>query len=261
MSNQNLNLGFIGTGGITEAFVTGILKCTAIGPIEKIWLTQRSEHRSSRLAAKFEQVAVLDSNQEIANAADWLFLAVLPEQAEAVLQEIKIPTAKILVSLVAGLSVEKIRQITGVEKVHRIIPLPPVEHGLGPIPIFPACETIENLLNQIGTAVPITDEEHFSACSAASAVMATYFEFSSSVAAWIHAQGLPEDASATYATTMLQALAATTVGKDFHQHDEMSEECLTPGGLNESILFQLRETGWFDSIEQNLNRIYSRINK
>ena len=41
----------------------------------------------------------------------------------------------------------------------------------------------------------------------------------------------------------------------------MSNECLTPGGLNEQVLRECRELGWFQTIAQRLDNIAVRINR
>ena len=77
-----MKLGFIGTGIITEAMVTGLLKSDFRA--SEILISRRGEATSTRLSKMYERVHVCDDNQEIADAADILFLAVRPQIARDV---------------------------------------------------------------------------------------------------------------------------------------------------------------------------------
>ena len=261
MSNS-LSIGFIGTGAIAEAVILGLMSSKSeLIADSKLRISKRSQSRSDRLKKLYPNIEVLDSNQEIADQSDWIFVAVLPEQAEPILQELEFDNRTTIISLVAGMPVDTVRNLTGCDNAMRIVPLPPIEFGVGPIPIFPPNETVESLLNEIGTAVPLCQEKELSACATASAMMATYFELVAQIAKWLNENGVSETSSASYASSMLHALAATTIDKDMQHLSEMSDECLTKGGLNEQVLFTNRNEGWFDSINDNLDTILKRISK
>ena len=254
----NLKTGFIGTGAITEAMIVGLLNAGSLDPAN-LSISRRSEQRSTRLQQQFPDIRELDSNQQIADDSQWVFVAVLPEQTKAVLQEIDFDPQTTVVSLVGGVFVDQIRSYTGCQNVMRIVPLPPVEFGVGPIPIFPPNEPVQTLLNTVGSSVPLQQEKDLLVCASASALMATYFEEVKQIANWLHQQGLEAASSASYASNMLHALASTTIDKDLEQLREMSDECLTVGGLNEQVLFQKRQDQWFKSIDRNLDAILQRI--
>lgn len=256
------NIGFVGTGAIAEALIVGLLSSgSQLVKDSSIRISRRNAQRSNRLKELYPNIEVVDSNQEIADQSDWNFIAVLPEQARSVLEEIEFDPQSTIISLVAGMPVNTLRELTGCQNSMRIVPLPPVEMGLGPIPIFPPNQSVEALLNEIGSAVPLGEEKELSACATASAMMATYFELVAKISSWLNENGVSSANSASYASNMLHALAATTVDKDLQQLKEMSDECLTTGGLNEQVLFNKRESGWFNSINENLDLILKRISK
>ena len=102
MSQQETpsTIGFIGCGTIACAIATGLLTQTKL-PVSKIYVSRRSETKSSALVGKFgEKVVVCDDNQEIVDSCDTLFLCVLPEQEEEVLKSLNMGKGKTLVSLV-----------------------------------------------------------------------------------------------------------------------------------------------------------------
>ena len=72
-----MRLGFIGTGVITEAIITGVVKSEY--PVSDIFVSLRNREVSKRLAMMSSKVKVLDDNQAIIDQSDMIFLAVLPQ--------------------------------------------------------------------------------------------------------------------------------------------------------------------------------------
>ena len=81
-----MKFGFIGTGVITEAFITGMIKVG--GYDNDVLVSLRSSERSSQLANQFSNVTVVAENQEIVDQSDWVFIAVLPSQARSLLESL-----------------------------------------------------------------------------------------------------------------------------------------------------------------------------
>ena len=97
-----MKIGFIGCGGIVEAVVTGLVEHG--GFQDAIFVSKRSEARSTRLAARFKNVSVLEHNQEIINEVDVVFLAVLPQKARPLMRELKFRSGQIVASMVAAIN-------------------------------------------------------------------------------------------------------------------------------------------------------------
>lgn len=86
-----------------QAIATGLLT-QKDHPVEKVYISRRSESKSSALAEKFsDKVVVCDNSQEIADECDTLFLCVLPEQEEEVLKSLQLKEETTLVSLVVSI--------------------------------------------------------------------------------------------------------------------------------------------------------------
>ena len=253
-----MRLGFIGTGAIAEAVITGMLSTKSFDGT--VTVSHRSERRSSKLAAKFSNVVVESSNQEVVDESDWVFISVLPAQTETLLQGLSFREDQLVISMVAGRTLESLRSLVApATQVFRIIPLPPIELGLGPIPITPPHAELEQLFSGFSTPVAVEDEDQFSAFSAQSAVMAAFFEFVASQATWIEQQGVSRTAATTYATSTLRALAEMTCHATPEELKGMADECLTAGGLNEQVLHESRQDGWFDRFNERLDRIAERL--
>ncbi len=254
---MKMNIGFIGTGAISEAVVVGLIQHG--GWSDRILISERGRDRSRELSERFANVHVSPDNQEIVDQVEIVFVAVLPQQVDAVLEQLTIQN-KTIVSLAAGISIEEIRNSVGDSNaIHRLIPMPPNEFGVGPIPVFPASKALNTLLSRIGTVIEVGDENHFSTFSASSALMATLFEMTATNARWIQAQGVSAEISSQYATSLFYALAKMADRLDPQSLQTISEECLTAGGLNEQVLMAHREAGWFRFMASELDKVMSRV--
>ena len=109
-TKQNVAIGFIGCGTIASAIATGLAtqKSNPNISISSIAVTQRSKKKSDILLQTFpDLVTVYDEsgngNQNILNNSDIVFLCVLPQQVDDVLEELTFDeNTHTLVSLVVS---------------------------------------------------------------------------------------------------------------------------------------------------------------
>ena len=126
--------GFIGTGNMGGALARALRK-NVEG--EDILLANRSMDKAAALAE--ELGCKTASNEEIAKKADYIFLGVKPQMMAGMLSDIA-PVLKeredrfILVTMAAGLTIARIRELTGGDyPVIRIMPNTPASIGEGMI--------------------------------------------------------------------------------------------------------------------------------
>ena len=149
-----MNIGFIGTGVITEAIINGIIISNY--PISNIFISLRNEHVSMRLEELSPKIIVLESNQVIVDRSDMVILAVLPEQAEDVLIQLNFADDKQIISLVAMLQIEQIRKWTSqTANICRAVPLPTVADHNGITTVYPPNDRAEEFFGYLGQVVPI----------------------------------------------------------------------------------------------------------
>ena len=167
--------GFVGTGTITEAIVTGALSSDL--PIQKIVVSPRNAGIAGRLAARFSQVEIARSNQAVVDVSDILLLAVRPQVAEEVLRELSIPRTRRVISLIAATSHEKLATWTGLKTTNfiRAVPLPFVAFRDGVTAVFPSDAQTEQFFHALGQAVPCETKDEFDLLAALTALMGTYF--------------------------------------------------------------------------------------
>jgi pyrroline-5-carboxylate reductase len=82
-----MKLGFVGTGAITSAIVTG-LNASDAGR-DSILVSPRNAEVAAALTAKFPNVAVAESNQAVLDGSDVVILAIRPQVTVEVLSDLK----------------------------------------------------------------------------------------------------------------------------------------------------------------------------
>lgn len=253
-----MKFGFIGTGVITEAIVTGLLKQE--GAAHEFLLSERSHAVSSRLAASSAQVQVTADNQEIVDRAEILFLAVLPQVAEEVIQPLKFRAGQKVASLIATVTHERLQQWIGEDvELTRAIPLPAVAEGCGVTVLFPADEVLSGLFSGLGTAVTASTLEEFDAYAAASALMGTYFGVLETAAGWLAAQGCSEAGAQAYLTGVFSGLAKRAEADTGTTFAVLREGHSTPGGLNEQLFRVFDTAGGSKALTEGLDSIAARL--
>ena len=124
---DNMSLiGFIGAGQMAQAIAAGM--ATANSDITFLIAT-----RGSGSADAFAQrigelrVTVADSNQQVMEQCETVFLAVKPQQLSTALAGLAGSASNnpLIVSVITGVSAEKLTQLTGCQRVIRLMPNTP----------------------------------------------------------------------------------------------------------------------------------------
>ncbi|WP_285295703.1 pyrroline-5-carboxylate reductase [Aureimonas altamirensis] len=253
-----MKIGFVGTGAITEAMVTGFLQ--APSPHMRILLSPRSADRAARLAGRFpDQVTVAHDNQAVVDGSDIVVLAVRPQVAEQVISDLRFNAAQTVLSVVATLGQDTLsRLVAPATNVVRAVPLPAVAQGVGATAITPADPAIVTLFDRVGTAIAVDGEDAYAAMAAVTATMSTYFTFATTLAGWLAARGVPQDAARAYVAQILGGLARTLQATPASDFPHLSREHETPGGLNEQMRSTLERGGVFEQIGKGLDAILAR---
>jgi hypothetical protein len=102
-------LGFLGTGKISSAVCTGYCTLDDSRRPRKILVSERSMDKSAALKLAFpEIVEVVASNEEIVSRSDVVFIGLLPTVAIEVIPKMPWENCKLIVSMMAAVSFEKV---------------------------------------------------------------------------------------------------------------------------------------------------------
>ena len=118
-----MKLGFIGTGALSSAIVTGLKSLP--GETTPVVLSPRNEEIAAGLAARFPDVRVAADNQAVLDDCDTVMLAVRPQIAREVLPLLRFRPDHHVVSLIATFSCNEIAAMVGpVKRVTKALPMP-----------------------------------------------------------------------------------------------------------------------------------------
>jgi pyrroline-5-carboxylate reductase len=253
-----MRLGFIGTGAITSAIVTG-LNAAGIGT-DTILVSPRNAETAASLAARFPSVRVAASNQAVLEGSDLVMLAVRPQVAGEVLSELKFRPDHHVMSLMAITPLHKLAALVApATKVTRAIPLPLVAERRGPTVIYPPDPVAAELFNRLGAAIEATSADQFDAFSTATATMAPYFAFADEIASWLTRHGVPSPDARTYVATVFQGLGNIAASTPEHSLSALSGEFATRGGTNEQVMAHLKEHGALSALSDALDAVLQRM--
>ncbi|MBP2236484.1 pyrroline-5-carboxylate reductase [Sinorhizobium kostiense] len=253
-------IGFLGTGTITRAIITGLLADPEFA--NPIIVAPRNAEIATDLAATYPQVTIAEDNQAVSNSSEVVFLAVRPQIASDVIPQIGFRDGQLVISLIAATERETLHEwIKSDVELVQAIPLPFVEDREGVTAIFPRSPRVADLFNRIGTAVECETRTEYDLLAAASATMSLYFGLMARAVDWLEAQGLPEDSGRAYLSAHFQTLAKVASRRSDTSLHRLSREYATKGGLNEQVWTDFDQNGGTRALVDALDRVLLRITK
>ena len=160
----------IGAGNMGLTYAEGMSKSKLLKR-ENIMVLDSSEERMKELD-QIPHFDAFNNLEECVPQADIIFVAVKPYHAAQLFDRIKplIKTGQILISIMAGTTIETIKAQTGLTKIVRAMPNLPAKVGMGLTSYVASPEvsriellTIENLLDTTGKSVKVSDENFIDA--------------------------------------------------------------------------------------------------
>lgn len=156
MQAKGMKLGIVGGSGMLgSAIARAVLEKKAVAP-EDLWISNRSGRLQGFEGAP--GVKVTAENQELAEACDVVLLSVPPAQAPGI--GITAPD-RLVVSVMAGISIDRLRELTGAGRVVRAMSSPAAEHSLAYSPWVAGAEVTDEDRRRVTTlfeACGATDE-------------------------------------------------------------------------------------------------------
>jgi len=255
-----MKLGFIGTGKITSAVVTGI--CSSNISYNKIIISHRNKSISRTLKKKFKKITINKDNQEIINSCDWIFLSVTPMVGDKIIKNLKFRSNQTIISFISTITLAQLKKAIKVKaKIVRAIPLPPISLKKGPVPICPPNKKVKDFFNKIGTTVEIKNEKSSINFWSISGMMAPFYELLRVMTDWLVKRGVKRNDAQKYITSLFLALSEDAVANSKKDLKYLVKESQTPKGLNEQGVKELTKAGFYNSLEKTLNSIHKRLNK
>ncbi|GAL82332.1 pyrroline-5-carboxylate reductase [Algibacter lectus] len=160
----------IGAGNMGLTYAQGMSKSRLLKK-RNIMVLDKSEEKLEEL----NQISHFDAFKELEDCvpkADIIFIAVKPYHAEGVFKAINklVNSQQIIVSIMAGVTIASIKELTGLEKVVRAMPNLPAQIGKGLTSYVTSPEisriemlTVESLLDTTGKSMRVSNENFIDA--------------------------------------------------------------------------------------------------
>lgn len=247
--------GFIGAGEIAAAIVEGLSAADA----PEVFLSPRGRAVGRELAGRFPNVRVCGGNQEVLENATVVVLAVRPPMARDVLAELSFRSGHVVISAVAGLRLERLRDgAAPAGQIVRAIPLPQAARARSLTAMYPDNVVARELFERVGGVFVPSDEPALDALSAATATFAAHLDYLATIAAWLAEHGVDHDDANGYIGHIFGQLGQSlSSGTD--SLATITERHMTPGGINEQFMADLRRDGTPEVVRRALDRVLDRL--
>ena len=244
-----MKIAVLGAGNMGISFSKSFLKYELIKP-QDLHLITRSENKKAKLKESFYD-SQISSFDEIENLdADLIILAIKPQDFGFVAENMpfRISEKSLILSIMAGISIEKIQKLFNHKSVVRAMPNSPTLLGMG-ITGYTAAEgisfselmNIERLLNSTGRSVYLENESLLDGVTALSGSGPAYFYYI--IDAMIKAgveMGIDENLSKLFVKqTMLGAYHL--INNSDKSLEELIKDVASKGGTTEVALKTFEE--------------------
>ena len=156
----------IGAGNMGLTYAEGMSKSKLLKK-KNIMVLDKSEEKLEEV----HQISHFDAFKELDECvpkADIIFIAVKPYHAQSVFKAIRtlVKPQQIIISIMAGVTIATIKEITGLEKIVRAMPNLPAQIGKGLTSYVTSAEvsriemlTVESLLDTTGKSIRVSNEK------------------------------------------------------------------------------------------------------
>ena len=246
-------LAFIGAGNMSRSIIAGLIQ--AGYPAGRIIAANPSRPKLDELADQFG-IRITQNNAEAAREADVIVLAVKPQlmaaMLEALVAELGSLAGKLLISIAAGIKVERLQEMAGGHaRIIRTMPNTPSLLGLGMTGLYAPTginqadrDFAEQMMQAVGKTLWVAQESGINGViAAAGSAPAYFFLFMQAIAEEAEAMGFtPEQARLLVQQTALGAAAMV------EQNPELSlqtlrEQVTSKGGTTAEAVKTFQEQG------------------
>lgn len=258
-------ISLIGSGVMGEAIIAGLLRNGVTLP-EYILASGPRQERGDELI-KCYGIRVFTDNVQAARPADVVILAVKPQKLQRVLAGLKnqIKPAALVVSIVAGASIQTLMDGLGHANVVRAMPNTPAQIGEG-ISVWTASpstspeqvELAQKILGALGQEIFVEEENYLDMATALSGTGPAYvFLFMEAlIDAGVHL-GFPRRIAEKLVVETIHGTLDYYTSRKLHPA-ALRNEVTSPGGTSAAALYYLDKAGFRTAISRAIWAAYER---
>ena len=265
-----MKIGFIGAGNMAKAILTGIYKSNIVSKND-VFVSNRTKEKLDIIKDEFSYNVSTDNSFVLKNAKDLVFICVKPQVFDTISDELKkkISKTQIIVSIMAGKTIEYLQKKLGTKNIVRVMPNTPSLVGSGVSAVVASKEAVKNknytkvldILKGIGEVVE-TEEKYMNAITQVSgASPAWIFMMIEALADGGVECGLPRDLAYKLATNAVYGsgkLAAIKYNENKTHPGVLKDMVTSPAGTTIEGVRVLEENGFRGAIIDAVLQSYSR---
>lgn len=264
MDNQT-KFAIIGAGAMGEAIIGGLLKQKLTSP-ENIFASEPRIERCEELEEKYH-IKTSTSNIEVLKEADVVVLAVKPQKLDKVLEELngQIPIDAVIISIIAGASIDKISSGLAHKVVVRTMPNTPGQIGKG-ITVWFASNAVTQqhlekahlMFQALGKNVQVDEEYYLDMATAVSGTgpMYVYLFMEAFMDSAVHL-GFSRHVAEKLVIETIRGSVDYYESQSVHVAD-LRNKVTSPGGTSAAALYYLEKAGFRTAVSRAIWAAYSR---
>ena len=262
-----MTYGFIGCGNMGGALIRAAVKAVNAN---QVWINDMDMDKAGALAE--ETGAIATDIVDLAQSCDYIFLGVKPQVMEKMLDSISDVLAErndgfVLVSMAAGMTINKIRSFSGNYPVIRIMPNLAAAVGEGMILYCTNSKTEEEqielfckALAKAGKLDPISEDKIDAASALSGCGPAFVYLFAEALADGAVECGLARDKANLYAAQTLLGAAELLLQSGKHP-GELKDAVCSPGGTTIAGVHALEEGSFRSTAMSAVTAAYEKTLK
>ena len=256
-------IAFIGGGKMASAIAAGLVKDPSSS-----FCQIRAFDPDPRAAERFFSVTNVHCDSTLAETlagAQIVLICVKPQYVrEALAGAEELLKGKLLISIAAGVSLEKLKALTGADRIIRVMPNTPAMVGAGMAAYSAAPEATEQdieftgkLFSAVGMSLQLP-ENYLDAVTAVSGSGPAYaFEFIQAMADGGVAEGLPRDVALKLAAQTVLGAAVMVLKTGAHPQ-QLKDNVTSPAGTTSRALEVMAERGFNGIVMQSVRAAAAR---
>ena len=248
-------LGVLGVGHLASYVVAGLRNA---GDNRRIILSPRNQQRQQALVERYGCMAA-SSNQDVVDSADYLLLSVRPQDLPTLLQTLEFSPGQLVISCVAGVSLDHLQTELKDQVVVRTMPLACAEVGQGAVPVYPSNLQAIELLGKLGTLVELSSEADFELATVAACMNGWMFNYFDHLTHWYQSQGLEPTKARELVLASVNGAVALASAMPERDLRTISDSIATDGTYTKLGLDLLQQRGAFEPWSEACDRVEAAL--
>ncbi len=262
---EKMKIAVVGFGVMGRAIVSSLIGTGRVGR-NSLTVVEPNPERLEMLKAEFNINGALDSAGSI-NQADIVILAIKPQGLNLAAKSIKgnIREDALVISILAGVSLDTLREKIGVQQIIRAMPNTPAQIGMG-VTVWVKTEQVNEekqkiateIIQTLGEEVMVDEENYLDMATALSGTGPAYvFLFMEAmIEAGVH-MGFPRRIAEKLVVQTLRG--STEFYRQNHEHPaRLRNDVTSPGGTTAEALYYLEKAGFRTAISRAIWAAYER---